>query len=575
MRPAGENLEALDLAVRQLHDRLEVNEDLAPLDRRFEVETELPLGAKLLVELRLVQRVRALRPLDAVHRDVRVADQVLTVRRARIADGDADADVTGHVAAVEDVRPVDRLQHAARHGDGRLRVGVANEYRELVAAEPGGEILGADRAGEPVRELREQLVAGAVTPGVVDGLEPVEVEIEDGRRGAARELVLDRLEQVKAVRQAGEAVVVRLVAELLLELRHLGERMLEPAVLEQDARMAGEGAEQLDVGLGERADVPEALADDEQAERPVLAAQRSHDRVLEPARGEERIEGVCRTAPREQHRRAGGGDLRERRGILRRELVLRMHEQLAFGSADAAQGAFALGSRKQEDLGVLGAKQPARGDQELPHREAELRRALRRAHRLVEELEVLPLLALLHVAAEGRDGRENRHDEQEDGGWADLEERHDREAERRGRKGAERRGHERPAELRCLEALLGDCDDGRDEQDPDDMGDRARDEHETHRCGAESVGEASERKTISAMPLQSGSSARLNANLASWRSWLRRLLTTRATNVPTSCPISSDEGAASKRPRVSPTSVSDSVWACLRNWRWTTRTSAR
>ena len=159
-----------------------------------------------------------------------------------------------------DVRPVDRLQHAARHGDGRVCVGVADEYRELVAAEPGGEILGADRAGEPVRELREQLVAGAVTPGVVDRLEAVEVEIEDGRRAVPqRELVLDRLEQVEAVRQAGERVVVRLVAQLLLELRHLGERMLEPAVLEQDARMAGEGAEQLDVGLGERADVAERV----------------------------------------------------------------------------------------------------------------------------------------------------------------------------------------------------------------------------------------------------------------------------------------------------------------------------
>ena len=66
--------------------------------------------------------------------------------------------------------------------------------------------------------------------------------------------------------------MVRLVAELLLELRHFSERVFEPAVLEQDARMAGEGHEQLDVGLVERADVAEALADDEQSERPVLAA---------------------------------------------------------------------------------------------------------------------------------------------------------------------------------------------------------------------------------------------------------------------------------------------------------------
>ena len=98
--------------------------------------------------------------------------------------------------------------------------------------------------------------------------------------------------------------MVRLVAELLLELRHLRERMLEPAVLEQDARMAGERHEQLDVGLGERADVAETLADHEQAERPVLAAERRDDRVLEPAGTKERVEGVGGAPPREQHRRA-------------------------------------------------------------------------------------------------------------------------------------------------------------------------------------------------------------------------------------------------------------------------------
>ena len=35
--------------------------------------------------------------------------------------------------------------------------------------------------------------------------------------------------------------------------------------------MTGEGDQQLDVGLGERTDVAEALPDDEQPERPVLA----------------------------------------------------------------------------------------------------------------------------------------------------------------------------------------------------------------------------------------------------------------------------------------------------------------
>ena len=40
---AGKHLEALDLPADQAHDRLEMDEDLAALDRRFEVEAELPL----------------------------------------------------------------------------------------------------------------------------------------------------------------------------------------------------------------------------------------------------------------------------------------------------------------------------------------------------------------------------------------------------------------------------------------------------------------------------------------------------------------------------------------------------
>src|SRR5215470_690408 len=98
------------------------------------------------------------------------------------------------------------------------------------------------------------------------------------------------------------------MAKLLLQLRHLRERMLQPAVLEQDARMTGEGLEELDIRLDERAHVAEALADHEQTERPVLAAQRTDDRVLEPARPKERVECGGGAAPREKRRRTDGSD---------------------------------------------------------------------------------------------------------------------------------------------------------------------------------------------------------------------------------------------------------------------------
>ena len=74
----------------------------------------------------------------------------------------------------------------------------------------------------------------------------------------------------------------------------------------------------------------------------------------------------------------------------------------------------------------------------------------------------------------------------------------------------------------------------------------------TQRCGAESPGSASERKTSSATPLQSGSSARLKANLTSWRSWLLRRFTISATSVPTSCPISRAAGRAEQQAECEP-----------------------
>ena len=173
-----------------------------------------------------------------------------------------------------------------------------------------------------------------------------------------------------------------------------------------------------------------------------------------------------------------GRDLRERGRVLRGERFLGMHEQLPFRAADAPQRPSAVGGRQQQDLGVLGAEQPARSHQQLPDREAELRRALRRAHRLVQELDVLPLLALLHVAPERRDGSEDGDDEQEDGGRPYLEELDDREAQRRCRERAERGRDERVSELGRLEALLGDRDHRRDEQDADDVGHGAREQHE-------------------------------------------------------------------------------------------------
>ena len=87
---------------------------------------------------------------------------------------------------------------------------------ELVAAEPGDGVLGAEPLGDPSTDLLEELVARLVPERVVDLLEAVEVEQQRGRdRSVAQRLPRDLVEPVgekRAVGEVGEDVVQRLVA---------------------------------------------------------------------------------------------------------------------------------------------------------------------------------------------------------------------------------------------------------------------------------------------------------------------------------------------------------------------------
>ena len=117
-------------------------------------------------------------------------------------------------------------------GDQRrlVRVGHAVEQdRELVAAEPGDGVRRPHGRLEPPRDRDQQPVSRLVAERVVDELEAVEVEEEDGGRrlrggalGTADRLV-EAVEEEHAVRQAGEGVVHRVVLEALLGLLAVGD----------------------------------------------------------------------------------------------------------------------------------------------------------------------------------------------------------------------------------------------------------------------------------------------------------------------------------------------------------------
>ena len=114
--------------------------------------------------------------LGAVHRGVGEAEQ-LERRLGAGADRHADRRADEHLVAGDDERAGERVDDADRDGLDRVEVGRARaEHDELVAAEPGDDVLDADRARDPVGDEHEQLVARVVAEPVVHELEAVEVD---------------------------------------------------------------------------------------------------------------------------------------------------------------------------------------------------------------------------------------------------------------------------------------------------------------------------------------------------------------------------------------------------------------
>ena len=151
---------------------------------------------------------------------------------------------------------------------GLGRIGLLDDDRELVAAEPRDGVPGSCHGLEPAADGHEQPVALRVAEPIVHRLEVVEVEEEDRGRSAAaacpREGVTEPVQEEEAVLQAGQHVVERLVTELLLEGLSLGDvpvvddhtadgRIVEQVLgdrLEGPPRVVGVAGTEFDPGLG-------------------------------------------------------------------------------------------------------------------------------------------------------------------------------------------------------------------------------------------------------------------------------------------------------------------------------------
>ena len=136
--------------------------------------------------------------------------------------------------------------------DFQLRRHVGTDHHELVAAEPGNHVLVAGRGAQPFGDGVEHRIAGGMAVLVVDRLEAVEVEHQYRYRRLAslfRQQAFEELEQLVAVRQAGQGIVQGQMLDLRMGFDLVGDVGRRAAIAAGDAVADRAGAQLADPRL--------------------------------------------------------------------------------------------------------------------------------------------------------------------------------------------------------------------------------------------------------------------------------------------------------------------------------------
>ncbi len=241
MLPAGQRLEARDLAALQRHDGLVVDRELAGVDGAPQLAVERELRHRARVHAPVEERALSHpQRLGAIGGGIRVAKQVLGAQALLAAEGHPHRRrgvdlAVGHAEGLLQ-RALEPLAGAHR---GPGVVDALEEHAELVAAQPRRERAGLQRPADAAGDAAKQLVARAVAEAVVDHLETVEVEQDQRDRGsgaAARPLHRGgkTLHEGASRHQAGERIAQA----------HARQRVYRFARQHRGRRLAG-GAGQL------------------------------------------------------------------------------------------------------------------------------------------------------------------------------------------------------------------------------------------------------------------------------------------------------------------------------------------
>ena len=175
--------------------------------------------------------IRAAVALAPVQGGVRVAIQQAAQGAGRRIGGDPDRK-RERFDGVARERPVERAgEHPPRDGQPGLDVGAGQHDGELVAADPERPVATTDGAQRDTPDRSEEFIAHRVAVLVVDLLEVVDVDEQQGERGLVAGRVLELATQLllerPVVAQAGQAVEQRVLARPPVQVDQPGAVVLE------------------------------------------------------------------------------------------------------------------------------------------------------------------------------------------------------------------------------------------------------------------------------------------------------------------------------------------------------------
>ena len=217
--PANQCFKSTNVVIDTRNDWLVMDDKLLRVDGFAQTGLGLETGDHTLPH-HLVEELRApfAVSLGVIHGGIGIAKEVLGCAAGR-TEGDPDAGGDKHAAPLQVKRLIQPFKDARRHNKRfGLVLDTAEQNGELVSADARHHGLpvstkartGADTGSQPASDIDKQLIAGCVSETVVDHLELVKVDKQDGEEfgllTCGLDCGLEAVDEVKTVWYMGQRV---------------------------------------------------------------------------------------------------------------------------------------------------------------------------------------------------------------------------------------------------------------------------------------------------------------------------------------------------------------------------------